>query len=184
MQNKGQRARRRAAGAAAARAASLAHSQGHEDCGGPSTIPQQPLPDDAFLKSNAQDGDKGKAPEATKQKTPEPMILDRDVEYITQQTTESDLDAIEAEKDGPITMLCLSNDIAILTEHSRKLTRENSVLRRKVEKEVKASAEKSKQFKQELNVCFLGLELLAKRLGQDPDEVSPSKHDIDDHRVG
>lgn len=103
-----------------------------------------------------------------KEETPEPMVMDRDIEDITKQVTESELDSIEAGKDGPITMLRLANDIAVLTEHSRKLTRENSTLRQEVE----SRAEYSRMVDQELRVYCLGIQLLAKRLGLDPEEVS------------
>lgn len=96
-----------------------------------------------------------------KEEAPEPMVMDQNIEDITQQATESDLDAIEAEKDGPITMLRLSNDIAVLAKHARKLARENSMLRQDVD-----------QATQELKVCGLGIRLLAKHLGLDPEEVS------------
>lgn len=107
-----------------------------------------------------------------KEETPEPMVMDRDIEDITKQVTESEHDSIEAGKDGPITMLRLANDIAVLTEHSRKLTRENSTLRHDLEKEVESRAEYSRMVDQELRVYCLGIQLLAKRLGLDPEEVS------------
>lgn len=152
-------------------------------CGGngsrPSPVEQQPRPQDDVPKSGAQDEGNAEAQEITKEETPEPMVMDRDFEDITQQATEPELDAIEAEKDGPITMLRLSNDITVLAKHNRKLARENSALRQGLEKEVEARAaeaearaEHSKQVTQELKVCALGIRLLAKRLGQDPDEAS------------
>lgn len=152
-------------------------------CGGngsrPSPVEQQPLPQDDIPKPSAQDEGNAEAQEITKEETPEPMVMDREFEDITQQATESELDAIEAENDGPITMLRLANDIAVLTKHNRKLARENSVLRQDLEKEVEARAaeaekcaEHRKQVTQELKVCGYGIRFLAKRLGQDPDEAS------------
>lgn len=119
-----------------------------------------------------------------KEETPEPMVMDRDIEDITQQATESDLDAIDADKDGPITTLRLSNDIAVLTKHARKLARENSKLRQDVDKETKARAEYSKQVSQELKACGLGIQRLANHIGLDPEEVSSHILHLGDCELG
>lgn len=155
----GNRPSKRQRRTAAAKAAALSQSQTNGNGGGPSTVLQQPLPHDAIPKSTVGDGGSTKAQETMKEETPEPMVMDRDIEDITKQVTESELDSIEAGKDGPITMLRLANDIAVLTELSRKLTRENSTLRHDLEKEVESRAEYSRMVDQELRVYCLGIQL-------------------------
>ncbi|KAL1881764.1 hypothetical protein Daus18300_000817 [Diaporthe australafricana] len=164
------RRRRAAARAAAAKAEAESQSHSSKDGGGHSTAPQQPLPQDPTHELDLPDERNTREQEVAREETPEAMILDRHVEDITQHPTEASADDIEAEKDGPITMRRLTNDIAVLQSEMKKLARENSMLKTDLEKEREAHAEYQGQVNQEFRVYCLGMRVLAQRLGQDPGE--------------